>query len=151
VLNSPEVRELWSNPILRVSNVLDELFHERVILCEADSDCRFYSTVFNNIRSGVLVRDPFFVPVFGKDRFPTLIKAFTQLHVPLRVVGDFDLLGTTDKVKETFAALGGSWSDVEMDYKSIDSALRGKTPPLSFTQVCDKIRAVIHDVETGQE
>ena len=35
------VREVWKDPLLRYSGVFDGLFHQGVIVCESDSDCRF--------------------------------------------------------------------------------------------------------------
>jgi len=37
VLNDDAVKELWSDPLLRYSNVLDGLFHDAVVLCESDA------------------------------------------------------------------------------------------------------------------
>jgi len=41
LLSSDEVSQLWSDPLLRYSLALDGLFHELVIVCEGDADCRF--------------------------------------------------------------------------------------------------------------
>lgn len=42
-LDYGQVQELWSNPVLRYSNVLDGIFHRAVVLCEAERDCTFYA------------------------------------------------------------------------------------------------------------
>jgi AAA domain, putative AbiEii toxin, Type IV TA system len=44
-LNNAEVVELWKSPILRYSNILSGLFHEAVVITEADADCRFYDSI----------------------------------------------------------------------------------------------------------
>lgn len=41
-LNQAQIRELWNDPLLRYSNVLDGIFHQHVVVCESDGDCRFY-------------------------------------------------------------------------------------------------------------
>jgi energy-coupling factor transporter ATP-binding protein EcfA2 len=46
-LDHTGVRKVWGDPILRYSNVLDGLFHSKVILCESDADCRFYAAVMD--------------------------------------------------------------------------------------------------------
>jgi hypothetical protein len=48
-LEKDKIAELWGDPLLRYSNILDGLFHEKVIVCEADSDARFYSAVADTI------------------------------------------------------------------------------------------------------
>lgn len=47
VLNEQDVKDLWSDPLLRYSNVLDGLFHDAVVLCESDSDFRYYQAVLD--------------------------------------------------------------------------------------------------------
>src|SRR5439155_26581235 len=44
-LGTEQIRELWSDPILRFSNIFDGLFHDLVVVCEGDADCRFYSAI----------------------------------------------------------------------------------------------------------
>jgi AAA domain, putative AbiEii toxin, Type IV TA system len=44
-LRTDEVKTLWADPLLRYSNVLDGLFHDNVVVCESDADCRFYEAV----------------------------------------------------------------------------------------------------------
>lgn len=40
-LTPDDLRRSWADPTLRYSNVLDGVFHEQVVVCEADGDCRF--------------------------------------------------------------------------------------------------------------
>lgn len=51
-LNEQDIKIFWSDPILRFSNLLDGLFHEAVIITEADSDCRFYSAILTALFDG---------------------------------------------------------------------------------------------------
>src|SRR5262249_53586021 len=39
LLDAEQVRALWGDPLLRYSNILDGLFHERTVVCESDADC----------------------------------------------------------------------------------------------------------------
>jgi len=47
VLDSTQVRELWSDPFLRYSNLLDGLFHRGVVVCEAEGDARLYTAALD--------------------------------------------------------------------------------------------------------
>ena len=49
LLDNEGVRTLWKDPILRFSNILSGLFHSKVVICEADTDCRFYQSVVDSI------------------------------------------------------------------------------------------------------
>lgn len=42
ILENEGVRLLWKDSILRYSNILSGLFHSKVVICESDTDCRFY-------------------------------------------------------------------------------------------------------------
>lgn len=88
------VRELWSDPLLRYSEVLDGLFHESVILCEGDADCRFYASVLDVVLSETgEERQPelLFTHCGGHHRMPTIIKALGAVGVPVKVVVDLDI------------------------------------------------------------
>lgn len=42
ILSHQLVQEIWSDPLLRTSHVLSALFHDVAVLCEGDSDVRFF-------------------------------------------------------------------------------------------------------------
>jgi hypothetical protein len=48
-VNPTNSAALWNTPLLRYSSILDGLFHERVTICEADSDCRFYAAMLDAV------------------------------------------------------------------------------------------------------
>jgi hypothetical protein len=81
-LDAKQVRELWGDPLLRYSNILDGLFHERTVVCESDADCRFYSAVIDAMsdKGGEDARQPdiLFTHVGGKDRIPVAVRALMR-------------------------------------------------------------------------
>src|SRR5690606_12158093 len=48
-LDNEGVKNVWGDPILRYSNILDGLFHSKVIVCEGDADCRFYAATMDAV------------------------------------------------------------------------------------------------------
>ena len=50
VLENEKFNEVWNDPLLKYSNIMTSLFHKNVILCESDSDCKFYSIIENYIK-----------------------------------------------------------------------------------------------------
>ena len=89
VLDSIDIKEIWKDPLLRHSNVLDGLFHSKEIICESDTDCRFYSAILSAIHdnTGSISPDILFIHCGGKHRMPIVIKSLRKLVVPpLRVV-----------------------------------------------------------------
>lgn len=129
-LTSSDIDNIWNDSLLRHSNVLNGLFHSKVLICESDSDCRFFSAVlsaqFDN--TGTIAPDILFVHCGGKHRIPTVIKALKKLDVPITVVSDFDVLNDTNPLKEIFEDLGGIWAEVENDWKIVKKEIEQKRP-----------------------
>lgn len=129
-LTSSDIDSIWNDSLLRHSNVLNGLFHSKVLICESDSDCRFFSAVlsaqFDN--SGTIAPDILFIQCGGKHRIPTAIKALKKLNVPIKVVSDFDVLNDTNPLKEIFEDLGGNWGEVEKDWKIVKKEIEQKRP-----------------------
>ena len=42
-LDKEHVKKISADPLMKYSSVMSGVFHERVIICEADADCMFYS------------------------------------------------------------------------------------------------------------
>lgn len=132
VLNSSDIKNIWNDSLLRHSNVLDGLFHSKVVVCESDSDCRFFAAILSALHdnSKAVSPDILFIHCGGKHRIPTVIKALTKLNVPIKVVSDFDVLNDINPLKEMFEDLGGAWTDVEDDWKLVKTSIEQKRPEL---------------------
>ena len=145
-LNNADLKKLWCDPLLRHSNLLDGVFHDGVILCEADTDCQFYSAVLEAvISSQPTMRRPHlqFAHVGGKHRFPTIIPALRCLGVPVRVVADFDILSADAPLRAIVEGLGGTWSSVETDFKILHAAMKGQKKELTKGDVEKEIADVL--------
>ena len=144
-----ELHNVWKDPILRYSNVLSGLFHSMVIICESDSDCRFYSAILAAIYEGSEkgVPDILFIHCGGKDRIPVVIKALTDLKVPIKVVTDFDVLNDLNPLKKIFENLGGQWREVEKDWKLVKESIDKKKPPLEVRKLKDKIEEIFKPID----
>jgi energy-coupling factor transporter ATP-binding protein EcfA2 len=152
-IQSKDVTELWQDPLLRHSNILDGLFHEMVVLCESDSDCRFYSAVLTAIcdAEGPDFRHPdvMFTHCGGKGRLPVVVRALAQLGVPLRVVADFDVLNDKHPLKAIVEASGLDWALLESDFRLVKDSVDQKKPELESADVDTAIRAVLDDISDG--
>jgi len=145
VLNSTDINNIWNDSLLRHSNILDGLFHSKVVICESDSDSRFFSAVlsalFDNTNS--IAPDVLFVNCGGKHRIPTAIKALKKLNVPIKVVADFDVLNDTNPLKEIYEDLGGSWSTLEGDWKLVKKEIEQKRPEFLTVDVNKEIGDIL--------
>jgi AAA domain, putative AbiEii toxin, Type IV TA system len=145
VLNSVDINNIWNDSLLRHSNILGGLFHSKVVICESDSDSRFFSAVlsaqFDDTNS--IAPDILFVNCGGKHRKPTAIKALKKLNVPLKVVADFDVLNDVNPLKEIFEELGGVWSTIETDCKLVKREIEQKRPEFLTTDVNKEISEIL--------
>lgn len=151
-LDRASVSQLWADPLLRHSNILDGLFHELVIICEADADARFYSAVASALEDsappGRRRRDTMFVHCGGKDRIPVVAKALSAVNVPVAVVADFDSLGEENPLSRIVDACGGDWDDVRHDWRRIKSAVDATGPAFdanALRQAIGQVTASIVD------
>ncbi len=114
-LSSTELNEYWADPTLRYSNVLQGLFHKRVVICEGDADCRFYQAAADEIAQEEdlqhVADNILFVPSSGTGGFAKLLNVLSQLEVERSAIADFDILMNEAQVRNTIESLGSKWDD----------------------------------------
>ncbi|MDO3535113.1 AAA family ATPase [Ralstonia pseudosolanacearum] len=145
-LSSSDLRTLWTDPLLRHSNLLDGVFHDGVVLCEADTDCQFYSAVLEAVvRNQPRIRRPhlLFAHVGGKDRFRSIVPALRSLGVPIRVIADFDMLSAEHPLRVIVAGLGGDWEKIAKDFNILHAAMKGQRKELSKAEVQAEISTIL--------
>ena len=143
VLNDELVKELWSDPLLRYSNLLDGLFHDAVVLCEGNADCRYYAAVLDASKpsADTTVKEPqlLFTHCNGKGRMASAIAALAGANVPVVVVADFDVLKNEVDIKRIYHELGGDFGTIESDWKVLGGALTSDRAPLHRTTLKDEL------------
>lgn len=110
-LGADKIKELWKKPLLRYSNILNGLFHEKVIICESEYDCLFYRAILDAIyeSDGKTAPDIMFTQCGGKDRISYAVAALNALNVPVVAITDFDIIDNCPKLKELVASFGLTW------------------------------------------
>jgi ABC-type ATPase involved in cell division len=142
-----DVTGLWADPLLRFSNVLDGLFHELVVVCEADADCRFFTAMAD--ATGEKRVDTLFVPSFSKHRLHVVSQSLRSVGVVTRVVADIDLLREEGICRRVFESVGGDWAEVQREWRIVSSAISGRAAPLSLNQVREQVVKAIDDTAGG--
>lgn len=139
------VKELWSDSILRFSNVLDGIFHEGVVVCEGDADCRFYSALVDVEQAAAKSRatNLMFAAAGSKSRIPTVCRGLVGLGVKTGVIADFDLLRDWVDLRKVVEAVGGDTASIEAEWKAINAALSAKAPPLTVAQLETKVAELL--------
>lgn len=149
-LSSERVAALWRDPILRFSNILDGLFHDGVIVTEADADCRFYEAVANVSVPGSERPDIHYTYSGGKDRLPTVIAALVGVAVPVATIVDFDVLNNDQPLRKIFEAHGGAWATVESDWKAVKKAVEAREAFLGGDQFVREISDLLKQIPKGE-
>lgn len=151
-LDNSRVKELWGDSLLRYSNILDGLFHEKVVICESDSDCRFYSAVLDavvSVNGGSIKRpDIMFTHCGGKSRLPVVIKSLREVDVPVVAVADFDIFSDEDTLRKVVISLGMDWENLKKDWKIFKTEVDNKKPDLKTHDVKSEIEKLLGGIET---
>lgn len=132
VLDNSDIQLLWNDSLLRHSNILDGLFHSKVIICESDSDCRFYSAILQSLyeKEQNISPDFLFLHCGGKHRVASVVRALKKLNVEINAILDFDVLNETNPLKDIFEECGGEWDLIENDWKIVKNSVDSKRPEL---------------------
>ncbi|MET9874467.1 AAA family ATPase [Actinacidiphila glaucinigra] len=151
-LDVPTVKELWSDPVLKYSNVLDGLFYRLVVLTEAERDCRFYAASLEDLATKEQLRIPdsevLFVPSGGKDGLPRLVKILRSVKVPVVASPDLDILKDKAKLRLLVSSFEGDWTQLEKDYDIATAPFRQPREKLRVGAVLSNLQAIFRDRES---
>ena len=82
----------------KYSNILNGLFYKQVVLCENESDCKFYSALLETVDVHVY-QSTLFCAVGGKDQFKIIVPLLNKLKINNLIIADLDLINDKDKLK----------------------------------------------------
>jgi hypothetical protein len=142
ILRADELRSLWRDPLLRHSNVLDGLFHRGVILCEGDTDTRYYGAVLEEL-PGAGQSEFLLTQCGGKARMASIVRALRAVDIPVAVIADFDVLREEARIAGLAEALGGDWDRLRADWRVLDAAVRDRGYRPLTSQVREQVSEVL--------
>lgn len=99
VLDNDSIKVVSDDKNLKYSNILNGLFYNTVVLCENESDCKFYSALLEKIDNDCY-QNTLFCAVGGKDQFKLIIPLLNKLKINFLVIADLDLINNRDKLKD---------------------------------------------------
>ncbi|MFE2718961.1 AAA family ATPase [Streptomyces mirabilis] len=141
-LSAASVREVLDTPLLRYSNIISGVFHDGVILCEAEGDCQFYAATTDVERSDGSYDNHVFLHVNGKARLTDAVQKLRACGVPTAAVADLDFLNDSGLVKKALEHLGGNWNDIENDV----TLVQGEASSTAITTIAREIKIKINDI-----
>lgn len=132
ILGNNEFEDIWKDPLLGYSEIMSGIFHNNVVLCESDSDCKMYSFIHSKIKEAQgNYSETLFIHSGGKQRLHKIVSALKSLKIPFRVIPDIDILNDKVVFRQLIETAGGDWNQFETDYTRLDSSL---TTPRSHIQ-----------------
>lgn len=146
-LSASEVKELWTDPVMRYSNVLEGLFHRLVVVAEADPDCRFFAAAIDALDEdshlSVSPSEILFIPSGGKDGMAKIVAALRAASVRVVACPDLDILDDATKMKKLVEAFGGVWNDFKSEYGKAVQDLKATRVDVTCGQVLTQITALL--------
>lgn len=150
-LSSDSLSDLWSDPILKHSNVIEAVFHKRAIVCEGEGDCWFYAAMMSALENHTdlsEVSETMFLSSGGKAGFSKIVGALSALSVPIGVIADFDLLRSKTILDALAKYLDFDWQAVESKVKIVVAAINDSKPELNTDEVKKQINEALDKVKT---
>jgi AAA domain, putative AbiEii toxin, Type IV TA system/Overcoming lysogenization defect protein-like, TOPRIM domain len=145
-LDPEAIRALWADPLLRHSQLLDGLFHDAVLICEGDADCRYYAAIFDELIGNEFSPSLHITHCGGKQRLAKAARALIQFGVHVGVIADLDMLENWKMLADLVEALGGSRAAFERDHRVVAAnvANLGRAPETS------ELRGQLNDLLRGR-
>ena len=144
VLENDKFNEVWSDPLLKYSNIMSSLFHKKVILCESDSDCKLYSIIENHIKkSEGTYSETLFIHCGGKHRMTKIATALRSLNVNVRLVTDIDVMNDDKVFKGIVEAFDIEWTSIQKDYNTVVSNLHSSKEEIERSDAKTSINRIL--------
>jgi hypothetical protein len=152
VLDNDGVRNLWKDSILRYSNILSGLFHSKVVICESDTDCRFYQAILDSLYEGrnIVSPDILFTHCGGKERLKVVIKALKALNVKCVVVPDIDVLDNEITFKTICEEMDINYEGIKGKWKSVNEYVKLQRAQLDTEEARKDIKTLLDGITTPQ-
>lgn len=145
-LDPESLKALWADPVLKYTNVLDGLFHQLVVLAEAEGDCGYLAAGLDcpgRVR-GIPANEVLFVPTGGKDGMAKVASALRAVEVPVVAAPDLDRLSDVAMLRKLVESVGSVWGDsLQAEWNRATADLRAKKEPALVSHVLDAINGVL--------
>ena len=144
ILDNSEIEKIWKDPLLKYSDMLNGLFHEKVVLCESDADCKMYSVIMSHCKGEEgLYSQTQFIQSNGKQRMPKVVSALRRLGIDVYCVIDIDLLSNDVDLKRIVETYDHKWEEIRDFYRQLQANLNETVTHVNRITVKDKILEII--------
>ena len=104
LVNNDSISNISSDKNLKYTNILNGLFYNQVVLCENESDCKFYSAVLEQ-ESLAIYQNTLFCAVGGKEQFKKIVPLLKELNIEYKIIADIDLISNRESLKQLLSSI----------------------------------------------
>lgn len=134
LLHNENLVKIANDRNLKYSNILNGLFYNQVVLCENESDCRFYSSVLESMNTDIY-QSTLFCAVGGKDQFKLIIPILKSLSIKYSIIADIDLINDKKKLEQLLNSINPqNYKNVSEAHKIFLTEFEGQTNSQVKTQ-----------------
>ncbi|PBI96474.1 vitamin B12-transporter ATPase [Rhodococcus erythropolis] len=125
------VRDLYSDPFMRYSSVLEGLFYHGVAVCESFGDCTYYRSVLDALPRTSPHVDIHFTQTGGKQRIASAARSLRSAAVPVASLVDIDMLSNKVELAQLVDAHGGDIAlfDSRLNVVQAEVTAKGESVP----------------------
>ncbi len=137
---STTLGEATRKPMSRSEAILDGLFADGVVVCEADGDRLVYEATLNTLNS--LGPDVRFIPVGGTGGFKETVRLYRALNVPVAIATDIDFLakGELEGVLNVLSVKPSEIPDILIRVQNCVNAIRAQESDTSPDSILHKLK-----------
>lgn len=144
VLENSDIQAAFNTPLIKYSNIMSGIFHKNVVLCESDSDCRFYAFIENKIKQkNNMYSETLYIHCGGKHRIGLIAKTLISLGIEVKLILDLDFLDDIHIVKDVTAICGIDWNCIENDFNIIDKQVKSNSNNISRDALQIEINSIL--------
>jgi hypothetical protein len=143
ILSPDVVSDILDTPLLRYSHIISGLFHDGVVLCEAEGDCAFYAATFDAVRGTGQHGNLAFLHVNGKARLSDAAEKLRACGIPTAVIADLDFLNDSAKIRQALNALGGEWDCVKHEVRVLQEHASSSVISRPASEIKKEISGII--------
>lgn len=140
LLDNQGVADLINEPMILYTKIMDALFSDSVVICESESDCSVYSSLYAYMeRSNHKYSECIFLPTNGKAKIKNVVSSLKAFGLKLKAIVDFDFLNDEELVKAYVSVFGGDWANFEANFKLFNQMIAVREDQIKKTEINDKV------------
>lgn len=145
-IDNDSIKKISNDRNLKYTNILNGLFYNQVVLCENESDCKFYSAVLEH-EFLAIYQNTLFCAVGGKEQFKKIVPLLKELNIEYKIIADIDLISNTDSLKQLLNSIESQcYKRIEKQHKQFLENFEREMNSQVKTQ--ERIKTILRDISS---